>query len=264
MVVGFIFVLNQAGFTEEMVQPRKLVDAHTAGILPQKTFSVECHVYPNGRAPDTTVSAEYGYPGSGVTLGVAVGVFTWLNLGISYGGDGIIGRNGIRPNPHVGGMIKIRVLEETYYLPALAFGVDNQGYGGIAQGYIGYINKSPGVFIATSKNYLLFTKLQIGLHGEVNYSFEDWEKYRWPDCFVGLDLGFTDNFAVAAEYDVGLLDNDLNPLHGYLNLGFRWALNARFYIEFDAKDILQQRRVESTGERLGWSRELKFSYVQPF
>jgi len=248
---------------EGMIQPRRLVDAHTAGILPRAHFDFETRIYPSG---DEDIS------GCGLMMSVSVGITDRLNIGVSYGGDGIVGRGRVRGNPYPGALIKYRLIEETFFIPAVAIGYDHQGYGGIEpKNYTGYVYKSQGLFVALSKNYLIFRKLQLGLHGAVNFTWEDIKNVKWPNCYVGLDFGINEELAVAFEYDCALNQKDrgsdhyANPLKGIFNIGIRWAFVPSFYIEFDAKDIFLQKLADYvTEERMGWSRELKIVYVTSF
>lgn len=254
---------NDAGEKPEMIQPRRLVDAHTAGILPRASFDFETRIFPSG---SNTIR------GCGLYLGISVGISNRLNIGISYGGDGLIGRGKPRGNPYPGGLIKYRIIEESYHIPGISLGYDHQGYGGIEDSsYLGFVYKSQGFFVALSKNYLLFSKLQFGLHGAVNFSLEDIKQVKWPNCYIGLDIGINEELALAIEYDLGLNQKDLhdetylNPLRGILNLGLRWSFDPQLYLEFDTKDILQHKRVSNNvDQRIGWSRELKIVYVTSF
>ena len=249
-------------FAEEMVQPQRIIDCNTAGILPRASYQYECRIYPNG---DTAT------PGCGMMLGMTAGITNRLNIGLSYGGDGIIGRKSPTFNPHIGALIKYRVVEETYFIPALAFGYDHQGFGGIDKEYNGYVFKSQGFFLAASKNYLLFTKVQLGLHGGVNYSLEEYEKIKWPNGYMGLDMGINEELAVAVEYNLALNQRDpgadstkyADPFDGFLNAGVRWSFSPSLYIELDVKDLLQ-KKVNNGNTPFGWDRELKLAYLQHF
>ncbi len=254
---------------EPMLQPRRLVDAHTAGILPRAHFDFEFRVYP---------SAFPGVNGAGLMLGIAVGITDRLNIGLSYGGDGIVGRGTARANPYPGGMIKYRLIEERVVMPAIAIGYEHQGYGGIEarEGLDGFVYKSPGFFVALSKNFLLFRRVNLGFHGTANFSLEEVDEVSWPNAVLGLDVGLNEELAVAFEYDLGLTYRDpvtdwdptrqyyANPLCGLLNVGLRWAFARTFYIEALAKDVLENRYDERTDRPLGWSRELKLVYVNHF
>lgn len=247
---------------EEMVQPLRIVDCHTAGILPRASYQYECRIYANG---DTAT------PGCGTILGIALGVTNRLNIGLCYGGDGIIGRKAPTFNPHIGAFVKYRIFEETYFIPALSFGYDHQGSGGIDKEYNGYVFKSPGFFLAASKNYLFFTKVQLGLHGGINYSLEEYEKIKWPNGYAGLDMGINDELAMAVEYNLALNQRDpgadstkyTDPFDGFFNVGLRWSFTTSLYMEFDVKDMLQ-KKVNASNTPFGWDRELKLVYLRHF
>ncbi|MBD3320070.1 MAG: hypothetical protein GF350_03150 [Chitinivibrionales bacterium] len=248
---------------ETLLQPRRLIDSHTAGVLPKAHFDFETRIYSSG---DSTIQ------GAGLYLGISVGITDRLNIGLGYGGDGLVGRGKAKPNPYPGAHIKYRLFEENYLFPALAIGYDHQGYGGIEyeDNYKGYIYKSQGFFAALSKNYLLFSKIQLGFHGAINYSLEEVSTVKWPNGYIGMDLGVNEELYLAVEYDLALqykdpgTDKYYNPLNGYFNVGLRWAFSPSFYLEFDAKDIFQ-KKVENTSDRkIGWSRELKLVYVTQF
>jgi len=154
--IVFALFLFTFSFSDEMLQPRRLVDAHTAGVLPRASFDFDSRIF----------SAGDPKLGAGVVMGIAVGVTNRLNIGISYGGEGLVGRgNQAKFNPLPGWLFKYRIFEENYFWPGFAIGYDHQGYGGIADtnefDYQGYIYKSPGFFVAMSKNYLLLGKFSL-------------------------------------------------------------------------------------------------------
>ena len=254
-------------FAQEMLQPVRLIDSHTAGVLPRASYDFECRIYPAG-------DPKYG---AGLNMGIEVGVTNRLMIGISYGGEGIVGRGNVANfNYFPGLLIKYRLFEENFFFPAISFGYDHQGFGGNADtnqfDYRGYIYKSPGFFVAISKNYLLFTKIQFGIHGAVNYSMEEIKNVKWPNGFAGIDLGLNDELSLVMEYNLGLNTRDpkpnktalyARPFEGYLNLGLRWALSRNFLIEFDAKDVFENRK-QKNSSTVGWTRELKIVYFSEF
>ncbi|MBD3393789.1 MAG: hypothetical protein GF418_16785 [Chitinivibrionales bacterium] len=257
---------------EEMIQPRRLIDMHTAGVLPRGSLDFETRVYP---------SRHNDVDGAGITFSIAVGITDRFMFGGGYGGDGLVGHGTVRGNPWPGLLLKYRIIEETYHFPGLAIGYDWQGYGGIEgyensdNSYRGYVYKSEGLFAAMSKNYLLFTKVQFGIHVSVNYSIEEIQRVKWPNGYLGLDIGINEELAVAAEYNLALNHEDpnsgqyINPLHGFFNAGIRWAMFPSFYLEFNAKDIFAKKLLRNddpavSDSPLGWSRELKLVYVTSF
>jgi len=263
-----IFVwTNSAIHADEMIQPRRLVESHTAGVLQRGYFDFGCGIYPAGNSA----------LGAGLNFGISVGITNRLMIGLCYGGEGLVGRGKYAKfNPLPGPVIKYRLIEESLALPAFAIGYDHQGFGGIADtanfGYEGYIFKSPGFFVAISKNFLLFKKVQFGIHGSLNYSIESRNEVRWPNLTTGIDLGINEEFGLVAEYNFGFDTKDpvqgkptryALPGQGYLNLGVRWAFTENFYIEFDAKDVLEHRR-RLDGRTVGWGREIKLVYVTHF
>lgn len=273
---GYTFVLIQVLFlssyslaqndweeNKEMIQPRRLIDAHTAGILPRAHFDFETRIYPSG---------SDSLRGCGLSLGISVGITDRLNIGISYGGDGLIGRGKAKGNPYPGALIKYRIIEELTFVPGIAIGYEHQGYGGIEENsYKGFVYKSQGFFLALSKNFLLFSKMQLGIHGATNFSIEEIRNVKWPNCYLGIDFGINEELAFSVEYDFALNQKDprsdkyTNPLKGIFNVGLRWALVPELYIELDAKDIFQNKRADySSTKRLGWSRELKIVYITSF
>jgi hypothetical protein len=269
-----VLVLAMFSFprASDLFQPYRVVNAHTAGVLPKASFDVDFHIY---ASPD--------WPGGGLLPGVHVGLSDRFNIGLSYGGEGIIGySNRVRWNALPGILVKYRLLEEGVASPALAIGFDNQGYGGSASkaiyGYDGYVYKSPGFFAAFSKNYLMFTMIQIGFHGTLNYSIEGVDEVlgadevRWANLAVGTDIGISDEIAFFFEYDFAFNDvtganNDKHiyalPHKGFLNIGLRWVFTENFYIEFDMLDIFENK-TRLDGSPIGWGRELKVAYVSKF
>jgi hypothetical protein len=222
------------------LQPRRLINTHTAGLLDRGCLDLETRVYPSRRAP---------VDGAGITFFLSVGISERLMFGGGYGAEGIVGRGeSVKGYPWPGLMIKYRLIEETFLLPAIALGFDWQGFGGVEgyqnadprRHYPGFTFKSQGLFAAASKNFLLLRAVQLGFHGSVNLSVEDMETVAWPNAAAGMDLGFNDELSLIVEYDLALNQKDPaadslstaygNPLKGYLNAGIRWAFAPAFYI----------------------------------
>jgi hypothetical protein len=268
LVIALVSFFFCTAVGEEVMPLIRLVDAHTAGVIPKGFFAVENRVY-EGSA-------------TGFLVSVGVGITDRFSMGLGYGAEGLIGRSSDPQfNPFPGCMVKYRLCDESFVLPGVAVGFDYQGYGGIAHanpyGYTGYIYKSEGVFAAISKSYLLLKTIEIGFHGDVNWSLEEIGSVKWPDAWAGFDLGLSRSFSLTVEYDFGLTTQDphggrdayARPWEGYLNAGVRWNFTQNFAVEFDARDILENRKYlaypnDPRSERtLGWSRELKIVYMAP-
>ncbi|NLG15858.1 MAG: hypothetical protein GX556_00850 [Fibrobacter sp.] len=268
-VITFAFsvLFSSQVFSQESWQLRRLVDAHTAGVLSRGSYEFDCGIYPAGN-PDL---------GTGINFGIGVGVTNRLMIGISYGGEGFVGRGkDAKGNSMPGFLVKYRIFEENYFFPGVVLGYDHQGHGGSSDtihfDYKGYIYKSPGFFLALSKNYLLFTKIQLGLHGAATFSMEEVQTVKWPNAYAGMDLGINDELSLVCEYNLGLNTRDprsgKTPYYarlseGYLNLGLKWAFSPNFFVEFDAKDVLENRK-RKNGSTVGWCRELRLVYINQF
>lgn len=272
VVTALMLVLFCGSFAEESMPLIRLIDAHTAGVIPKGYLAVESRLYEGSS--------------TGFLVGVSVGITDRISMGLGYGAEGIIGR-GWDPqcNPFPGCMVKYRIIDESFLLPGVAVGFDYQGYGGITKstdgsnpwGYTGYIYKSEGLFIAASKSYLLMKTIEFGFHADVNWSLEEIGRVKWPDAWAGFDLGISRSVSFAVEYDFGLNTRDphrgddayARPWEGYLNTGVRWNFTQNFAVELDARDLLENRKYladfnDPRSERiLGWSREIKIVYMAP-
>lgn len=272
-VCAWATVVSSAVFAGEVMPPIRLVDSHTAGVIPKGYFAIENRLFEGGIA---------GQRNTGFLVTIAVGVTDRFSLGLGYGAEGIIGRSDHPQfNPFPGCCVKYRLFDENFILPGVAIGFDYQGFGGIADnhlfGYTGYIYKSQGFFAALSKSYLLLKTIEFGFHGSINWSLEEIGRVKWPDAWAGFDLGLTRSFSFVLEYDFGLNTRDpyrgqnayALPQDGYLNAGVRWNLTPNFAVELDARDMLESRRYLTdpddvhTERRLGWSREIKIVYMSP-
>jgi hypothetical protein len=215
------------------VEPTMMVDKPTAGLLKRGTYSLTSIFYQNG----------------GVLTGISVGVFDVFSFGISYGGKEIIGPNKIQMNPLPGINVKLRLLSETSFLPALALGFDSQGKGPYldADSLKRYTTKSPGFFLVASKNYEILGNLTFHFGG--NYSTERTDDTD-ADCFVGFEKSVGPDISLIGEYDFAFNDNArIGQNKGYLNIGVRWSFGKGIHIGFDLKDIIQNQKDVSIGNR---------------
>ncbi|MGA9116248.1 MAG: hypothetical protein WB626_05680, partial [Bacteroidota bacterium] len=155
--------------TEANIEPRRIVDLPTAGILPASTAALEADLYQEG----------------GVLLGVELGLFDRLHAEIWYGGSRVVGTDDPAMNRAPGFHLKVRVLDESPVLPAVAIGFDSQGKDGFLKDLNRYRLKSPGFYAALSRNYALAGHLSI--HGGVNYTLERGDGDRDVNLFAGAE-----------------------------------------------------------------------------
>jgi hypothetical protein len=124
-------------------------------------------------------------------------------------------------NPQPGIEARLRIVDETFVMPAITLGFASQGYGAYSDSLKRYTYKSRGAFAVASKNYQFFYNL--GFHGGLNYSFENDDGNSGLNGFLGLDLSFTRELRIMAEYDFARNDNnpewEFGSGKGYLNGG---------------------------------------------
>jgi hypothetical protein len=229
------------------LSPRKLIDCPTAALLPRGSFDFDIRFFPNG----------------GVNIALGIGLMKRLNVGMSYGGEEIIGDKDPNWNPRIEFAVKYRLINESYMMPAFALGFDSQGYGAYDDSLKRYANKSKGFYGVISKNYLVFEQVPVGLHFGGNYSLENEDKDKNLDLYLGGDVRITEDLAGVLEYDLALNDNRKNQPYGrgygYLNLGIQWIFQDRLVLELDMKNVLRNRPGDIT-----MSREVRMVYVESF
>ena len=218
---GHLCAQGSAGSAGKL-EPRTLVDFPTAGMIPRGNIALD---------------ADF-YGGGGLDLACAVGILDRLSAGLSYGGSGLIGAGSPVMNPAPGLSIKLRLVEESVYVPALALGFDSQGH----DGYDGELNrykiKSPGLYAVLSKNYALLGFFSI--HGGANYSFERSDGNRNVNLFGGIEKTAGPFLSLILEYnlasnDIG--DESLGKGKGYLNAALRCSLGGGLTLGVCFKDI---------------------------
>ncbi len=239
-VVAFVPV-----WAQQDLQPRQLVEAPTAGLLPSRGLGLDLRFY----------------GGDGILGGVSVGLFSRGMVGVSFGGSDILGNEALDLNPRIEFSGRVRVIEEGYTIPALAMGYTSQGYGMFDDELKRYTRKSKGVYVVASKNFKLPLG-HTGLHIGANRSFEDGDDDSDFTGYVGVDTGLGKYVVVLAEYDFGLNDNSDNSLgsgKGFLNAGIRWTLSEAFALEFDLKNIFRNGMQNPHPDR-----ELRIAYFGKF
>lgn len=218
------------------IEPTMLIDKPTAGMLKRAHYAISSNYFQRG----------------GVLVGVSVGLFDQFSFGISYGGTEIIGPNKIQMNPQPGINAKLRLFDETLMMPAFALGFDSQGKEPFleADSLNRYTIKSPGVYVAASKNYAFMGNLSV--HGGLNLSLEKDDGDNDMNAYLGVEKTLGPDISLLAEYDFAFNDNHLRALgegRGYLNLGLRWSWGKGLIIGFDLKNVSKNQKNVSVGNR---------------
>lgn len=211
-------------------------------------------------APGSVEAKLRMYSGGGMIASVSVGLTQRFTLGASYGGENIIGTGKIDMDPQPCVHVKYLLFEEQYLSPALVIGFDSQGYGGYDENLERYVVKSKGFYAVLSKNTSFLGGL--GLHAGVNFSLETKDRDKDPNVFIGCHKWLNPELVILSEYDTAINDNSDNAIgsgKGYLNAGVRWSFAQRFFVEFNWKNILENR-----DNIPGSSREIRMIYVANF
>ncbi len=224
-------------------EPRTLIDLPTAGMLPHNTLATDLDFYHSG----------------GLLTGFSIGLFGRIDVGLSYGGVGLIGTESPVWNKVPGFHIKLRLIEESTSLPAIALGFDTQGKEEYLDVPGRYLIKSRGIYAVLSKNYDAMGYLSF--HGGANLSLERGDDDTDPDLFVGIEKSLGAAVSAVGEYDFAFNDTNREALgrgRGYLNVGLRAALGKGLTLGLNLKDLLRNQQTISIGNRT-----ISVEFVQP-
>lgn len=226
---------------QNRVEPVRLIDCPTAGLVGKGHFAVDLRFFPQG----------------GVLGQLNAGVLNRLSIGLSFGGEQIIGDQEVKWYPRVEPAIRYRVIQESQALPALVLGYETQGYGAYRAGR--YQIKSKGMFLVVSKNYT-GPLGQFGVHGGLNLSRENSDKDGDLSGWLGLDKSINEELGLVAEYDLATNDNNHSALgsgDGYLNAGAHWSVVPNLSLSLLLKNLLGNGDADM-------SRELAVRYSEEF
>ncbi len=215
------------------LETRFIVDLPTAGVLPKLHHAISTHIFPEG----------------GLMIEWSLAPFQDFNVGIAFGGTGLIGNGAIEWQKAPGLHARYRILNETQSLPALLLGFSSQGRGKYDSDSERFATQSPGIYAALSKSFEMLGRLD--LHAGVNYSFEPSPDDRTANLYLGLNKSIGAIFSLAAEYNATFFDNYREMLdhRGLLNASARCALGKGFTLEFQVRDILSHFRDASNPTR---------------
>jgi hypothetical protein len=251
LALNVLFAQGGTAGTGAIYEMRSLIDMPTAGILKKGAVAVSNDFMPMGV----------------VISKLEVGVFQDFSFGISYGASQLIGSGSIGWYKMPGVNVKYRVSNETESYPALTLGFDSQGKGVYENDR--YEIKSPGIFLAISKNYSLLG--YISFHGVFNYSFfENGDNDRDLNIMVGMEKTIGKQFSLLLDYNFCFNDNqskisqnNIEVLYtkkkGYLNLGFRWSVGEDITLGLDLRDLLDNGNRWNAG---GADRALKLEIIK--
>ncbi|MFC1477654.1 hypothetical protein ACFL6L_04210 [candidate division KSB1 bacterium] len=222
-----------------------LVDMPNAVTLPQGVYAIGLRMYPNG----------------GVLTDFSIGILDRLYGRIFYGGENLIGTGTVNWDPRVGIDFRVRAIDETLFVPAVAVGVNTQGFGGFQDNINRYLIKSRGIYAVASRNYAT-TLGDVSIHGGVNYSLERDDDDKDLNFFTGINALIRNKTEIILEYDAAVNDNEETSFgtgNGYFNAGVRFFVSDRFFITAHFRDLF-----ENTDNTKGFGREIRLEYRDTF
>jgi hypothetical protein len=234
-------ITGSAG-SDATVEPRYIVDMPTAGICKKNQLAFNSEFFQRG----------------GILFGFSYGLLDRLTLGISYGGRQLIGSDEARFNPTPGFLIAFRIFEESIKFPAIVIGFDNQGREPYIDSTSRYTIKSPGAYIAVSKNYSFLGTLSV--HGGVNYSLERADDDKDGNGYLGIEKSIGSAFSLLLEYNIALNDNTIRAAgkgKGYFNAMIAWSMGSGFTLGFGVKNLIKNQDNIKIGNRI-----LRIEYVR--
>ena len=250
---AFFVVLVQSAFaqasneatsgTKATIEPRYLYNLPTAGVLRRGAYAVEGWFFAGGGAMST----------------VSVGLSERFTFGISYGAGNLIGSGNPNWNPLPGVMARYRLIDEELQAPAVTIGFESQGRGNFISGIDRYERKSPGFFVAATKNFEFLGFLS--LTGGVNYSLERKDD-GGLNFYIGAEKTIGKEVSIYAQYDFGLNDNKPQALgdgNGFLDVGVRVSLGVGLMIELNLTNLNDNfKNIPAV------SRSVRIEYVNAF
>lgn len=222
--------------------PQHLIDLPTASALPKGATSLELRISSGG----------------GLLGGLYVGLGGRVALGISYGGNNLVGSGKITWNPRPEVTFRYLVVPEGDHTPNIAVGFESQGYGPYDDTLNRYQLKSRGFYAVASRDLHLAGRFVV--LGGLNYSVENKDTDSRMSVFVGAEKSINEHLSLLVEYDFARNDNLGLPGYGrdkgYLNFGAHATLGGNVGLAFELKNILDNRVGGASP-----SRELKILYA---
>ncbi|NLI98775.1 hypothetical protein GX441_08995 [bacterium] len=197
-------------------------------VLGHGSYNVSLHLVPNG----------------GLLLGLKVGFFERLQIGLTYGGSNIIGAGDIDLYSFPGVQAKVAILKEPELPLSLAVGFDSQNSVWSEQ-----VNQ-PGAYLVLGKEIPLGW-LAFDLAFGAGYDFlnqwgwRGWHVYAAPSIILGQAFNITPELVVYPEYGINL------------GMSAGWQITKGTGIEFCLSDMFAETDPN-------WTRSVRFQLTQEF
>lgn len=176
-------------------------------------------------------SLQMRFGPGGEIIGYAhIGLWDRFSFGLSYGASNLIGAGNPEFYKEPGIQARILLIEQSFMVPGVIIGFDNQGYGEYDS--TRYDIMSKGLYCQIGEVFE-YPGLEIVPNFGINYSFEENGRI---DIFGGIRFGVGSTYIII-DYSPNLYDNrDQNK--GYLNTGIRFVFYEQLFFEFALRDLL--------------------------
>lgn len=234
---------NGSAGSEATYEPRRIVDMPTAGVIPKGHFEVNSFLMQSG----------------GLMAEFLAAPFTNFTVGISFGGEKIIGVSTPEFQEYPGVQVKYRIIDETSEFPAISLGFNSQGLGTYNDSTDRYQTLSPGGYLAASKSFLSPIGLSF-LHAGINYSLEPIPDHRSVNFYFGAEQTILTRISVGAELNLNL-ENNTSVLenNGLLNFQLKWAASDDLTVMLMFRDAFANFKESESLVRF-----LRFEYINRF
>ncbi len=225
-IVAIIPVFSQgtAGY-KTPYESREIIDMPTAGVLPLNSYNIKAKLFREG----------------GIELESNFSFLQNLMLGVSFGGNTIIGNGEIQFQKIPGFNVKFRVFDEKLYFPAIAIGFSNQGNGKWISANNRFENLSPGFYLAISKNFA-WALGEVSATGGINYSLEPDKSQRSVNAYGGFEQTLGKYFSLCGEIKLNLDDKAYTNSSANLNLSLKSSIARGITLELQARNILNNNK----------------------
>lgn len=196
----------------------------------------------------------------GMLCHFGIGLFDRFTLGASYGGNGFLSSRKPTFFPRVGFQARGTITSEgETFLPDLALGYDDQGFGDYDTIDKQYQVKSKGFYLAIGKTFdVSNTYLVFG----PNFWLGANKRIR-VNGFLAVKQTLSERWELILEYDLNLGRTENENKRGFLNLGIAWNFNENLAFTLMLKDLLENRPLVN-GVDAGMNRALTVAFHELF
>jgi hypothetical protein len=203
------------------------IDMPTAGLFPVNDYAITVGYLTN----------------SGLSVQFFASPFLFMNTGISFSGNKILGSGDVEWQKIPGFDFRFRIFSETFTIPAIALGFSNQGTGNYVIDHDRFETFSPGFYFAVSKNFKW--KLgSIALHSGLNYSIEPQPENRTVNLYAGFEQSLGKIISMNFEYNFTNDDSMKEVLNtkGMFNSSLRCSISDGVTLEFQFRDLFNHQK----------------------